>query len=145
MRFWGIEPKVSLAAGPCALLAVYLDSRFEPGCSCPVFGVILLALGIVLWLICYLQVSKAYAKGMLLTKGCYSRVRHPIYAIWGFLILPGFSLVVGGFMLLLPVIYWLSVLAFIGEEEKELEGRFGEEWKGYARRTGRFLPRRAGC
>ena len=76
-----------------------------------------------------------------MTKGCYSRVRHPIYALWGFLILPGFSLVIGGFMLLLPLAYWISVVGFIGEEEKSLEGRFGDEWRRYAKRTPRFVPR----
>ncbi|WP_456367752.1 methyltransferase family protein [Thermococcus sp.] len=44
-------------------------------------------------------------------------------------------------MLFLPVIYWLSVLAFIGEEERALERRFGDGWRRYAERTPRFVPR----
>ncbi|WP_297063119.1 isoprenylcysteine carboxylmethyltransferase family protein [Thermococcus sp.] len=141
MKFWGIEPKVGLVSGSYALLAFYLNARSGRGLSFPLFGLSLLVLGVVLWFVCYLQVSRAYSRGELLTKGCYSRVRHPIYSIWGFLIIPGFSLVVGGFMLLLPAIYWLSVLAFIGEEEKVLERRFGDEWRRYADRTPRFVPR----
>ncbi|WP_456365135.1 methyltransferase family protein [Thermococcus sp.] len=141
MRFWGIEPKVGLASGSYALLAFYLNARFEVGLALPLFGLFLLVLGLVLWLLCYLQVSKAYARGELLTSGCYSRVRHPIYSIWGFLVIPGFSIVIGGFMLLLPVVYWLSVVEFIGEEERALEGRFGDDWREYAERTPRFVPR----
>ena len=140
MRFWGIEPKVGLVSGSYALLAFYLNARSGMGLAFPLLGLFLLVPGLALWLVCYLQVSRAYARGMLLTRGCYSKARHPIYAIWGFLILPGFSLVVGGFMLFLPVIYWLSVLAFIGEEEKALEERFSDEWRKYARRTPRFCP-----
>ncbi len=44
-------------------------------------------------------------------------------------------------MLLLPVVYWLSVGEFIGEEERALEERFGDEWRKYAERTPRFIPR----
>ncbi|WP_297498459.1 isoprenylcysteine carboxylmethyltransferase family protein [Thermococcus sp.] len=141
MRFWGIEPKVGLASGLYSLLAFYLNARFNLDCAFPVPGLFLLVLGLALWLICYLQVSRAYARRELLTSGCYSRVRHPIYSIWGFLILPGFSLVMGGFMLALPVVYWLSVLVFIEGEEKALEERFGDEWRKYAERTPRFVPR----
>ncbi len=141
MRFWGIEPKVGLFSGLYALFALYLNSKLRSVISFPLPGLVLLLSGLFLWLVCYLQVSRAYSRGELLTKGCYSRVRHPIYSIWGFLILPGFSLIVGGFMLFLPVIYWLSVLAFIGEEERALERRFGDEWRRYAERTPRFVPR----
>ena len=142
MRFWGIEPKVALFAFPYALIAFYLNSTLgvrTPGL--PRVGAALVIVGVALWLICYLQVSRAYREGKLLTGGCYSRVRHPIYSIWGFLIIPGFSLTIGGFMLGLPLAYWLAVVKFIGGEEKALEERFGDEWREYARRTPRFLPR----
>ena len=43
-------------------------------------------------------------------------------------------------MLGLPLVYWLAVVRFIGEEEKALAERFGGEWREYAKRTGRFLP-----
>jgi len=44
-------------------------------------------------------------------------------------------------MLGLPLVYWFAVVKFIGDEEKALEERFGDEWREYARRRGRFLPR----
>ncbi|WP_457741303.1 methyltransferase family protein [Thermococcus sp.] len=142
MRFWGIEPKVALFAFPYALLAFYLNSTFRLWTPrFPKVGAVLVIFGIALWLICYLQVSRAYRKGKLLTEGCYFRVRHPIYSIWGLLIIPGFSLTVGGLMLGLPSIYWLAVVKFIGDEEKALVERFGDEWREYARKTPRFLPR----
>jgi len=142
MRFWGIEPKVALFAFPYSLLAFYLNSALGlQTLRLPEVGAIFVIVGVALWLICYLQVSRAYRKGELLTEGCYSRVRHPIYSIWGFLIIPGFSFTVGGFMLGLPLVYWLAVVKFIGDEEKALEERFGDEWREYAERTPRFLPR----
>jgi len=142
MGFLGIVPKVSLFTVPYAVLAFYLNSRFN--FSFPRFsalGFALLTIGIVFWLLCYRQISKAYRRGELLITGCYSRVRHPIYSTWGFLIVPGFSLAIGGFMLGLPLVYWLALVKFIGEEEKALAERFGDEWREYTKRTGRFLPR----
>ncbi|ASJ01150.1 methyltransferase family protein [Thermococcus gorgonarius] len=142
MKFWGIVPKVAVLSAPYAAAAFYLNDRFNvTSIQLVKPGIFLMAIGVALWLFCYFQVSRAYAKGELLTTGCYSKVRHPIYSIWGFLILPGFSLVVGGFMLALPIVYWLSVLVFIGEEEQALEERFGDEWRRYAERTPRFIPR----
>ncbi len=142
MHFWGIEPKVALSAFSYALLAFCLNSALGlQTLRLPGVGTILVIVGVALWLVCYLQVSGAYREGKLLTEGCYSRVRHPIYSIWGFLIIPGFSLTVGGFMLGLPLVYWLAVVKLIGDEEKALEERFGDEWREYARGTPRFLPR----
>lgn len=142
MKFWGIFPKVALLSSIYAVLAFYLDERLGVSfLAFPVLGFLMVFLGLSLWFLCYLQVSRAYSKGKLLTEGCYSRVRHPIYFIWGFLVIPGFSLLFGGFMLLLPLVYWAGVLGFIGEEEKALEEMFGDGWREYAERTPRFVPR----
>ncbi|ASJ09446.1 protein-S-isoprenylcysteine methyltransferase [Thermococcus siculi] len=142
MRFWGIFPKIALLSSIYAATAFYLNKALNARfLSLPGPGLVTISIGLALWFICYLQVSRAYSEGKLLTKGCYSKVRHPIYSIWGFLILPGFSLVIGGFMLFLPLVYWLSVMKFIGEEERALEERFGDEWREYKERTPRFVPR----
>ena len=133
---------MALFAFSYALLAFYLNSALGlQTLRLPEVGTIPVIVGVALWLICYLQVSGAYKEGKLLTEGCYSRVRHPIYSIWDLLTIPGFSLAIGGFMLGLPLVYWLAVVKFIGDEEKALEERFGDEWREYARRTPRFLPR----
>ncbi|WP_193384975.1 methyltransferase family protein [Pyrococcus abyssi] len=44
-------------------------------------------------------------------------------------------------MLLLPIVYWISVLHYIGEEELFLREKFGEEWEEYSRKTPRFIPK----
>ena len=142
MKFWGIFPKVALVSSIYALLAFYLNEGLGVSFFIfPTLGLGMILLGLSLWFVCYIQVSRAYSEGKLLTEGCYSWVRHPIYSIWGFLIIPVFSLLFGGFMLLLPLVYWVGVLGFISEEEKALEERFGDEWREYAERTPRFIPR----
>ncbi|HII60237.1 methyltransferase family protein [Pyrococcus horikoshii] len=140
MNFLGIVPKVAKVSFLYIAFSALLERLFTFDFSFPRIGGILVFVGIVLWAICYFQVSKAYKAGKLLKSGCYSVVRHPIYTIWGVLILPGFSLVIGGFMLGLPVVYWISILYYIEEEERFLHVRFGKEWEEYASRVPRFIP-----
>ncbi len=141
MRFWGIEPEVFALSFPYMLLAFYLNSVYGWNLRLPFAGLVLLSARLILWIACYSQVSRAYSRGRLVKSGCYSKVRHPIYSTWGFLVIPGFSLFIGGFMLLLPLVYWLAMLMFINDEEKALEERFGDEWREYTKRTGKFIPR----
>ncbi len=37
--------------------------------------------------------------------------------------------------------YWLAALALVGKEEETLIDTFGESYRLYMQRTGRFLPR----
>src|SRR4030042_1122460 len=76
----------------------------------------------------------------LVTWGPYRYVRHPSYL--------GYFLMFLGFILLWPNIITLIPLAAIPgytrvtfQEEKLLEQRFGDEYREYQRRTGRFVPK----
>ncbi|HDH07148.1 MAG TPA: isoprenylcysteine carboxylmethyltransferase family protein, partial [Thermoproteales archaeon] len=74
--------------------------------------------------------------------GCYSKVRHPIYSIFGFLVLPGFVLFFSKpLSLTIPVVYFIFLLNHLEEEEKELYEIFGSEWIEYCKKTGRLLPK----
>jgi protein-S-isoprenylcysteine O-methyltransferase Ste14 len=78
----------------------------------------------------------------IVTWGAYSRVRHPFYA--------SFLLCLGGTALALP--HWATaailVYAFVAlqitaarEERRLAASEFGEEYRKYMTRTGRFWPR----
>ncbi len=78
---------------------------------------------------------------MLSTKGPYRWVRHPLYTI-------GSSLFISfGMMADNWFIATLGILAFIGmairtpKEEANLIEKFGDEYREYMKRTGRFLPK----
>lgn len=83
-----------------------------------------------------------HAAQQLVTSGVYARIRHPMYAaIW--LLAAAQALLVGN---------WIAapaaLLAFapmyasrMRREEAMMAERFGTAWAGYARRTGRVLPR----
>jgi protein-S-isoprenylcysteine O-methyltransferase Ste14 len=79
------------------------------------------------------------------TGGIYRFVRHPLYILaspfygalglitdnWVFFALGGFSFLVIG-------------IIRTGREEQELEERFGDEFRAYRARTGKYLPRLRG-
>lgn len=78
----------------------------------------------------------------LVTRGPYRYVRNPMYS--GFLLLiAGYSLALGGYVssvvsttLVFGVLHARTLL-----EEELLEGKFGEEYRAYRRRSGRYFPR----
>ena len=81
------------------------------------------------------------AKHTLVTWGPYRWVRHPFYLATALAVVAN-SLVTANWFLTLTggITFGLLVLRTRTEEEKLIE-RFGEDYKEYMQRTGRFLPR----
>jgi len=78
----------------------------------------------------------------LVTHGPYRWVRHPMYSalflfLLGTLLLTG-NLLVGGFLM---VSFLITVGTRVAKEEGILEEAYGEEYRTYKSRTGRFVPR----
>ena len=78
----------------------------------------------------------------LVTHGPYRWVRHPLYVVAtiGFLSL---SIVASnGFMMIMALIAFIAVALFVvPKEEAELIRKFGNEYREYQERTGKFAPR----
>lgn len=80
----------------------------------------------------------------LATTGLYARMRHPQYVafviiLFGFLLQWPTILTVLMFPVLVGMYAWLS-----RREEADMEKAFGDEYRRYAARTPRFLPRMGG-
>lgn len=77
----------------------------------------------------------------LVTTGPYHYIRHPLYT-FGTIFMLSLALVTGlwwllvGFGLPLAVLIWRTP-----REEANLVARFGDEYRAYMARTGRFLPK----
>lgn len=81
----------------------------------------------------------------LCVEGAYRWVRHPLYASFITLGAPGLALFLNHWASLV----WLCTLHAIWHlviplEERRMVDRFGDDYRAYARRTGRFVPR-LGC
>jgi protein-S-isoprenylcysteine O-methyltransferase Ste14 len=78
---------------------------------------------------------------VLVTRGPYRWVRHPFYLVvllWGL----SLSLLIANWLLALLGIASVTMLvARTRVEEAKLSERFGDEYRAYTQRTGRFFPR----
>ena len=78
---------------------------------------------------------------ILVTHGPYRWVRHPFYDV-GFLGLLSLSFLTANWLLALCGALVVSMLVIRTQvEEAKLTARFGDAYRAYARRTGKFLPR----
>ena len=89
------------------------------------------------------RTSKTRDNATLVTTGPYRFVRHPFYVNVA-LAFGTLSLVTRSWWFIACIIPALILLAVrTRREEANLEARFGEAWRAYAARTGRFVPRLA--
>lgn len=77
----------------------------------------------------------------LVTHGPYRWIRHPLYSfgsLWamGAAVASANGLLIAATILFVPLLFVRS-----GREEANLIARFGDAYRDYARRTGRFVPR----
>ncbi len=104
-------------------------------------GVLLVALGVTLWLAGVIAVMRAYDRDELVTSGVFGLVRHPVYAGWIVLILPGLSLLSGSWPLLFtPFVAAGMFRALIHREDAYLEQRFGQRYLDYKDRVNELFP-----
>ena len=73
-------------------------------------------------------------------KGVFHYVRHPLYlaAMLAYLGTAVSSFSLASFVLLIPIYIFYNFIATY--EEKLLEAKFGEPYRAYERRTGKWLP-----
>jgi protein-S-isoprenylcysteine O-methyltransferase Ste14 len=79
----------------------------------------------------------------LVTLGPYRWVRHPFYVSTGLLLLASSLLTANWFVLATGVVTFTLLAIRLKREEERLLGRFGEAYRDYRERTGRFLPKAA--
>jgi protein-S-isoprenylcysteine O-methyltransferase Ste14 len=80
----------------------------------------------------------------LVTAGPYRRVRHPLYtAMFGYS--ASLALVTANWIFVaFAVLAIAATVARVPKEEQMMIGEFGEEYRAYMQKTGRFFPNRAG-
>jgi len=77
----------------------------------------------------------------LVTHGPYRYVRHPLYTV-GLVVFVAMSLLAAIWYFILMGVLAFTLLAIrAGKEEAELIDRFGDDYRAYMRRAGRFFPR----
>ncbi len=76
----------------------------------------------------------------LVTGGPYRFVRHPFYCAFILSVLANSIVPANWFILLTGVSAWLVIVFRTNKEEENLIAKFGDDYRGYMERTGRFFP-----
>jgi protein-S-isoprenylcysteine O-methyltransferase Ste14 len=129
---------------PLLLLPFASQARLDWQWSYLPAGVILIASGVVFWVLAMRQIGaipSMKAKSRVVSNSVYRIVRHPIY-LGTILVTVGLALATRG---IVSLIYTLFVAVFysllISAEEKSLLAEYGEEYQSYQRRvTRRLIP-----
>ena len=78
----------------------------------------------------------------LITKGPYSRVRHPMYTFFYIMVISTALISANLFVGVFGILTWtLLYIVRVGDEEAMLLEQFGDEYRRYMEKTGRLLPR----
>ena len=77
----------------------------------------------------------------LVTSGPYSWVRHPFYNAVGLAVLANSLTAANWFLLLTGGLACILMIVRTRTEEEHLLARFGDSYRAYVERTGRFVPR----
>ena len=115
------------------------------------FGVIIgiTAVGGIYWLFSSIgsgitPTSATRKEHQLVTKGPYRWVRHPLYTIGSSLFIAFGMMADNWFVMLLGILAFVAMASRTPKEEANLIEKFGDEYRQYMKRTGRYLPKLGG-
>lgn len=149
LNYFGIGPKIALSAFPL-LVAGIIISLYYPGVfafpgiiyrSLALWGILLLAAGIIFYLLTVRVLIKGLRSTRLVTGGTFYLCKNPLYASFILLLLPGLALVLDSWLILaISLVAYLVFKLSIRSEYREMEKFFGKEWTAYSRETPELLP-----
>jgi len=146
---FGVGPMILASVIACAAFAGTLLYLNPAACAVPAFrapaivafGLVLIGLGLTMWLLGAAGAMKAYNADRLVTTGVFRLVRHPMYAGWIVLVLPGIALLTAAWpFLLMPLVGYAAFKAYIHVEDEYLEERFGRSFTAYREDVNAILP-----
>jgi protein-S-isoprenylcysteine O-methyltransferase Ste14 len=80
----------------------------------------------------------------LVTSGPYRWVRHPLYTIGSSMFIALGLMADNWFIMTLAILAFIAMATRTPKEEANLIERFGDEYRAYMKRTGRYLPKLGG-
>lgn len=144
---FGAGVTIAGLVGPYAAVVAALNWFVLPGVQIPSWSVVyaagggLVGAGVACVLVAYWQLLRAQARGELCRQGLFGLVRHPMYAGWIWLIVPGSAL-----LLRLPLVLSVSpvmaavTLWSLPAEEEELHTTFGPAYDRYRDSVNALVP-----
>lgn len=135
MTRWGIGPEFAIWTLVYSAIVYLVHTQFLPTWEFAGFktiGIALIVVGFLLFIYPAVTIDKYFNEGRLRTRGLYSIVRHPIYAAWIILIIPGIVLYSGSTLALtIPFVAYLILKKLLHVEEDYLQRKFGKAYVCY--------------
>jgi protein-S-isoprenylcysteine O-methyltransferase Ste14 len=136
----GAGPKIMAPLFVTFAITAWLSYTYQPAFNYPIelyewtlaLGALLLVVGVPFWLLSVVMFLLAWFRGRLETRGPFAVMPNPIYGSWIVFIIPGISLVVSWWPILLTsVVMFAAHRLFIREEDDFLRQRFGKKYEEY--------------
>ena len=145
----GVGPRFAMISGIYAAIIFVIHFVWLPHLSPPLppfisvpIGILLVATGLPIFILPGMVIDRYFNQGKLATEGIYAFFRHPIYGSWIVFIMPGVAFILDSLLALtIPLFMYGVFRILIGEEEKYLEEKFGDEYLEYRRRVGSIFPK----
>jgi len=145
MTRWGVGPKFGILTALYSLVVYLIHNNF---CSSfeylglKTVGVILILVGFCLFIYPAVTIDKYFNEKRLRIKGLYAYCRHPIYASWIVIIIPGIILYWGAIIgITIPIVGYFIFKRYIHVEEDYLLKMFGLEYRNYMDRVNAVFPK----
>jgi protein-S-isoprenylcysteine O-methyltransferase Ste14 len=109
-------------------------------------GIGIVCTGLIYWLFSTIgsgisPTSATRKQHTLVTSGPYHWVRHPLYTVGSSMFISFGMMADNWFIAVLGVLAFIAMAIRTPKEESNLIAKFGDEYREYMKRTGRFLPR----
>ncbi len=146
---FGVGPRIAAASLTYSALAAVLTWAYPREClvgvlTIPVIrtlAIILIAIGVVIWILGIVGAMRAYNRDELITTGIFAVVRHPVYSAWIVFNFPGLALLTTSWpFLITPLVAYAVFKLSIHVEDAYLAERFGQAYLEYRRRVREVLP-----
>ncbi len=150
LTFWGASPIIFAITIIYAILIFIIDLLygvvfkidFIPNRILIAVSIALLCIGIPLYIIVLKVLRASYKRHELITTGCFSICRNPLFAVVIFLLLPGLLLLFYSWILLtIPFFMYIMFKVFISREEHLMEKEFGQDYIKYKNNTPQLFPK----
>ncbi|VBB09577.1 phospholipid methyltransferase [Lucifera butyrica] len=146
---WGVGPQIAISTLIYLVLMLYIDKIIhnltiisEEFSILHFLSGILIITGFVIWFIAVRTIFTMYKLDYLYRDGFYAFCRHPLYADFIVILVPGFCLLSNSWLVLTtPFFMYLAFRYFIKKEEQHLIEQFGEAYIQYKQEVNAIIPK----
>ncbi len=144
MRIEGAGPKIMAPLFVAFAITAWISYVYRPAFNYPLvpaewtlaLGALFLLVGVPFWLLSTGMFLLAYFGGRLETRGPFALMPNPIYGSWIVLVIPGISLALNWWPILLTsVVMYIAQRMFIREEDDALREKFGGQYEEYRKKV----------